>query len=143
MENMENKIMKHIAILFSLMLFVGCSSKINEKVDYPFETLEIIPSKNNSTMSVVIIKTGIEGGATVPYWYEFYFSRDDRTLSRNKRFLAVRGLKSYKIKWQSVTTISVEVEAFEIVEFESDVVVKNKISHFYEVDDFKFTRSQD
>ena len=140
--NMGNKVKKLIIIILFSTLFLGCTSQINEKVDYPFQTLEIVPSKNK-TMSIVIIKTGIEGGATVPFGYEFYFSKDDKTLSRNKLFLMVRGLETYRIKWLTSTTISVDIKASRIIKFNSEVIVDNKVSHFYDVGNFTFTLSEE
>jgi len=94
-------------------------------------------------MSVVIIKTGIEGGATVPFGYQFYFSKDDKNLIQKKPFLAVRGLVDYKIKWTDIDTVEINIAASRIVAFESEVLVKhNKITPFYKVGKLIFREDQ-
>ncbi len=139
--NMENKIKKVVKILLPILLFTGCNSKTDKKENFPFETVKIIPSKNNSTMSVVIIKKGTKGGATVPFEYEFYFSKDDKNLSKNKLFLSVRGLDLYKIKWSSVNTIDINIHATRVKMFRSDILLKNnKISDFYYVNNFTYNK---
>jgi hypothetical protein len=138
---MLNKIQKLIIISLVILSFYGCSSEITQKVNYPFETLKIIPSKENKTMSITIIKTGINGGATVPFEYKFYFSKNDTTLSKNKLFLVVRGLDTYKINWSSVNTIDINISASRVVMFKSDVLLKdNKISNFYYVNKIIFNK---
>jgi hypothetical protein len=138
---MEDKIKETIKILLPILLFIGCSSEIDKKENFPFETVKIIPSKDNSTMSVVIIKTGIKGGATVPFEYEFYFSKDDKNLSKDKLFLSVRGLDLYKIKWSSVNTIDINIHASRVKIFRSDILLKNnKISDFYYVNNFTYNK---
>jgi len=127
---MTDKMAKMILVLLMLLISSGCSSK----QDFPFETLKIIPAKGNKTMSVVVIKTGIKSGATVPFEYSFYFSKDDKTLTRNRIFLSARGLDDYKIKWIDIDTVEINITASRIVEFKSEVLIKdNKITPFYKV----------
>ena len=136
---MVSRMIKIIFILLIVPLLFGCDSKVNQKIDYPYETLNIVSSKKNNTMSVIVIKTGIKGGTTVPFEYEFYFSKDDKSLSKNKLFLSVRGLESYKIKWTSVNTIDLEVDATRVKKFQSDILLQNnKISDLYYVRKFNF-----
>ncbi|CAA6816968.1 MAG: Unknown protein [uncultured Sulfurovum sp.] len=138
--NMVNKKVMLI-IMLSLLIF-GCSSATDMKVKYPFETLEIITSPKNSTMSIVVIKTGIKGGATVPFGYNFYFSKDDKNLNENNIFLSVRGLETYKINWTSENTIDINIDASRILMFQSEVVLleENPVSDFYYVNNISFKK---
>lgn len=133
---------KTITLILVILFTSGCSSSINKKVDFPFETLEIISTPKNTTMSVVVIKTGIASGATVPFEYNFYFSKDDNILDKSKLFLSVRGLETYKINWTSVNTIDVDINASRIIMFKSDVLLQgNTISDLYYVNHFSRSHS--
>lgn len=128
---MKNKIMQMINF-FTVIVIVGCSSPINEKVDFPFEVINTIPSPKNKDISIIIIKTGIKGGATVPFEYEFYFSKNDETLSRNKLFLWLRGLENYKINWTSANTIDIDINASRVIMFQSDILIEEDTGNLLE-----------
>ena len=100
---------------------------------------DTIPSKVNKDIAIIIIKTGIQGGATVPFTYQFYLSKDDKTLSYNKLFLEVRGLKSYQVQWRSSSQIDVKIEASRVITFKSEIIVDNdKSNDLYEIRKFTY-----
>jgi len=119
----------------------GCSSFKDNKDNYPFETLKIITAPKNNTMSIIVIKMGIKSGATVPFRYNFYFSKNDKNLNKNKLFLSARGLKTYKVHWTSENTIDIKIDASRILMFKSDVLLEgNPISDLYYVNNISFKK---
>ena len=135
----ENKLAALLIVLWLSLLFGGCESSYYKKVDFPFETIKTIPSKVNKDIAIIIIKTGIQGGATVPFTYQFYLSKDDKTLSYNKLFLEVRGLKSYQVQWRSSSQIDVKIEASRVITFKSEIIVDNdKSNDLYEIRKFTY-----
>ena len=114
---MVNKI---LIFIFSILLFIGCSSNIdNNKIDYPYKIMKIIKSKNKK-VSVVVIKTGTESGATVGFEYQFFIIKNNNLITKN-RFLRLKGLREYSIKWTSINTLMVTVTASRIIEFKSEI----------------------
>lgn len=128
---------------FIIIAVVGCNSPVNKKVNFPFEVINTIPSPKNKNISIIIIKTGIEGGATVPFEYEFYFSKNDETLSRNKLFLWLRGLENYKINWTSANTIDIDINASRVIMFQSDVLIESNTEDLleYNVNNLSWNRN--
>ena len=120
---MESKILK--IIFAGILLFnMGCTK---QKDKIPFEILRVYKSKNN--MNVVIVKKGIMGNATVPFIYEFYFSRTPQVLDNKSLFLKVRGLGDYKVKWNSINTIELDIKMQEVLLFKSEVWKNNDLTY--------------
>lgn len=120
--------------LFVVAAFLdGCSSKSDEKVDFPYKTLKVVPSKNSSA-SVVLIQVGIKGGSTVGFSYQF-FIKDNEKLTLEKRFLSVNNLRKYNIEWTSLNTLHISIDASRIIDFKSEVISKKV---WYNITDFHF-----
>lgn len=110
-------------VVFSIILLMsGCS---DSNVKPGFKIISNEKSLNNN-MSIIVIKKGIEGGATVPFIYEFYFSKDTNSILEKNLFLRVKGLEKYNIKWTSRNTINLKVDASEILFFKSSIWVERE-----------------
>ncbi len=118
---MVNKI---LILIFSILLLSGCNlNNDNKNVNYPYKILEIINSKDKKA-SIVIIKTGVKSGSTVGFYYEFYITRNKNKLNKQNRFLWLKGLKKYTIKWTSINTIEITVQASNVLDFKSEIFEK-------------------
>jgi hypothetical protein len=135
---MRIKFLSAFILLGIGFILFGCTSPINEKVDYPYKIIKVLPSPYNKQDKIVLIKAGIEGGATVAFAYQFFISSGtDSTLYRRNMFLWVNGLEDYQINWTSLQTIDLSVRANRVVKFLSNPYVIDKenmrlfnISHF-------------
>ena len=140
---MHIKFLTTFALLGLIFVLLGCTSPINEKIDYPYKIIKILPSPYSKKDKIVLIKTGIEGGATVTFSYQFFVSNDsDNTLYRRNMFLWVNGLKDYQILWTSSQAIDLEVRANRVVKFLSKpyIIDKEEMKFFY-IDHFIFSPS--
>ena len=135
---MTNRIKEMILLVFVLFLLNGCDSKAQNTMNFPFDVLEIIPSSQNNEVSVIVIKVGVQGGSTVSFGYQFYFSKNSSSLTKDKMFLWVNGLDNYTIKWNSINTVDVKIDAARVISFRSVVLLKKSIVGSYYVSNFVF-----
>ena len=125
---MENTNFRFLLLFLLMAALGGCSSRqdIYSKInDYPHEIEKVIASPKGDK-SVVVVKMGVEGGATVPFAYYFIFSDNKKDLFVSARFLWVRGLESYTINWVADDEIDVTIKATRIVDFESQPFIKRE-----------------
>jgi hypothetical protein len=138
---MQIKSLTVLALFGLIFVLFGCTSPINEKVDYPHKVMEVFPSPYNKQDKIVLIKAGIDGGSTVAFAYKFFVSSSsDNTLYRRNMFLWVNGLKDYQILWTSSQTINLKVSAERVVDFLSRPhAIDKEEMKIFNIDHFVFS----
>jgi hypothetical protein len=138
---MQIKSLTVLALFGLIFVLLGCTSPINEKVDYPHKVMEVFPSPYNKQDKIVLIKAGIDGGSTVAFAYKFFVSSSsDNTLYRRNMFLWVNGLKDYQILWTSSQTINLKVSAERVVDFLSRPhAIDKEEMKFFNINHFVFS----
>jgi len=126
-------------LIFSFFILLqGCSSSADKKITYAYKIIDVIPSQKNG-YNIVVIKTGVDSGATVPFEYQFFVSKNKKELYRRNMFLWVRDLKNYHISWLTEDTFNVTVNAKLVMDFHSRPYAKeNNDLHFFFVNKFLF-----
>jgi hypothetical protein len=141
---MRNKFLTPFVLLGLIFVLFGCTSPINEKVDYPHEVIKVLPSPYSKQDKIVLIKAGVDGGATVAFAYQFFVSSGSGdTLYKRNMFLWANGLEDYRILWTSSQAIDLKVRADRVVEFLSNPYVVDKGEmKFFNIDHFAFSSKQ-
>jgi hypothetical protein len=141
---MRNKFLTPFVLLGLIFVLFGCTSPINEKVDYPHEVIKVLPSPYSKQDKIVLIKAGVDGGATVAFAYQFFVSSGSGdTLYKRNMFLWANGLEDYRILWTSSQAIDLKVRADRVVEFLSNPYVVDKGEmKFFHIDQLAFSCKQ-